>query len=92
MQELRRKKECTKAMPKYLSNGLKHKVLDQDYETIIDITDKTKEMHCIKKNAYLCTKFNNSKNATVNNISNTTPEKKAIEECAKNPQYQLIKQ
>ena len=32
---------------KYLSNSLKHKVLDQDYETIIDITDKTKENHYI---------------------------------------------
>ena len=34
---------------KYLSNKLKLKVLNQDYETIIDITDKIKEKHYIKK-------------------------------------------
>ena len=28
---------------KYLSKSLKHKVLDPNYEVIIDITDKTKE-------------------------------------------------
>ena len=34
---------------KYLSNSLKYKVLDHDYEAIIDITDKTKENHYIKR-------------------------------------------
>ena len=34
---------------KYLSNSLKHKVLDHDYEAIIDITDKRKENHYIKR-------------------------------------------
>ena len=42
---------------KYLSNKLKLKVLNQDYETIIDITDKIKEKHYIKK-THLYTKFN----------------------------------
>ena len=65
---------------KYLSNSLKHKVLDQDYETIIDITDKIKEKHYIKKKTHLYTKFNNLKNPTVNNINNTTPTKKIIKE------------
>ena len=65
---------------KYLSNSLKHKVLEQDYETIIDITDKTKEKLYIKKKTYLYTKFNTLKNATVNNINNTTPTKKTIKE------------
>ena len=65
---------------KYLSNSLKHKVLNQDSETIIDITDKTKEKHYIKKKTHLYTKFNNLKNATVNNINNTTPTKKIIKE------------
>ena len=37
---------------KYLSNKLKLKVLNQDYETIIDITDKIKEKHYIKKPIY----------------------------------------
>ena len=65
---------------KYLSNGLKHKVLDQGYETIIDITDKTKEKHYIKKKTRLYTKFNNLKNTTVNNINNTTLTKEIIKE------------
>ena len=65
---------------KYLSNSLKHKVLDQDYETIIDITGKTKEKHYIKKKTHLYTKFNNLKNATVNNTNNTTPTKKISQE------------
>ena len=38
---------------KHLSNRLRHKVLDEDYETIIDITDKTKEKHYIKKKTHL---------------------------------------
>ena len=59
---------------------MKHKVLDQDYETIIDITDKTKEKHYIKKKTHLHSKFNNLKNATVNNINSTTPTKKIIKE------------
>ena len=63
---------------KYLSNSLKHKVLDEDYETIIDITDKTKEKHYIKKKTHLYTKFNTLKNATVNNINNITSTKKII--------------
>ena len=65
---------------KHLSNCLKHKVLDQDYETIIDITDKTKEKHYIKKKTHLHSKFNSLKNATVNNINSTTPTKKIIKE------------
>ena len=65
---------------KYQSNSLKHKVLNQDYETIIDITDKTKEKYYIKKKTHLNTKFNNLKNATVNNISNNTATKKIINE------------
>ena len=65
---------------KHLSTSLKHKVLDQDYETIIDITDKTKEKHYIKKKTHLHSKFNNLKNATVNNINSTTPTKKIIKE------------
>ena len=48
---------------KHLSNCLKHKILDQDYETIIDVTDKTKEKHYIKKKAHLHSKFNSLKNA-----------------------------
>ena len=63
---------------------MKHKVLDQDYETIIDITDKTKEKHYIKKKTHLHSKFNNLKNATVNNINSTTPTKKIIKEGAIN--------
>ena len=65
---------------KYLSNSLKHRVLDQDYETIIGITDKAKEKHYIKKKTHLCTKFNNLKNATVNNTNNTTPTKRITQE------------
>ena len=65
---------------KHLSNCLKHKVLDQDYETIIDITDKTKEKHYIKKKTHLHSKFNSLKNATVNNINSTTPTKEIINE------------
>ena len=38
---------------KHLSNSLRHKVLDEDYETIIDITDKKKEKHYIKKKTHL---------------------------------------
>ena len=59
---------------------MKHKVLDQDYETIIDITDKTKEKHYIKKKTHLHSKFNRLKNATVNNINSITPTKKIIKE------------
>ena len=65
---------------KQLSNSLKHKVSDQDYETITDITDKTKEKHCIKKKTYLYTKFNDLKNTTANNIDSTTRTKKIIKE------------
>ena len=65
---------------KYLSNSLKHNVLDQDYEAIIDITDKTKEKGYIKKKIHLYTKFNNLKKATVKNINNTTPAKKIVKE------------
>ena len=65
---------------KHLSNGLKHNALNQDYETIIDITDKTKEKHYIKKKTHLHSKFNNLKNGTVNNTNSTTPTKKAIKE------------
>ena len=65
---------------KHLSNSLKDKVLDQDYETIIDITDKTKEKHYIKKKTRLHSKFNILKNGTVNNINSTTPAKKIIRE------------
>ena len=65
---------------KHLSNSLKHKVLDHDYETIIDITDKTKEKHYIKKKTHLHSKFNSLKNATVNNINSITPTKKIIKE------------
>ena len=43
---------------------MKHKVLDQDYKTIIDITDKTKEKHYIKKKTHLHSKFNSLKSAT----------------------------
>ena len=53
---------------KYLSNSLKHKVLDQYYETTIDMTHMTKEKHYIKKKTHLGTKFNKSKNAIVNNV------------------------
>ena len=45
LQEMKRKKKCTKV--KYLSNNLKHKVLDWDYEIILYITDKTKEKKSI---------------------------------------------
>ena len=65
---------------KHLSNCLKHKVLDQDYETIIDINDKTKEKHYVKKKTHLHSKFNSLKDATVNNINRTTPTKKTIKE------------
>ena len=65
---------------KHLSNCLKHKVLDQDYETIIDITDKTKERNYIKKKTHLHSKFNSLKNTTVNNINSTTLTKKIIKE------------
>ena len=65
---------------KCLSNSLKHKVLDQDYETTIDITDKTKEKLSIKKKTHLYNKFNNLKDAAVNNINNTTPTKKIMKE------------
>ena len=65
---------------KHLSICLKHKVLDQDYETIIDITDKTKEKNYIKKKTHLYSKFNSLKNATVNNVNSTTPTKKVIKE------------
>ena len=47
----------TTTKTKHLSNCLKHKVLDQDYETIIEITNKTKEKHYIKK-TQLHLKFN----------------------------------
>ena len=46
---------------KHLSNGLKHNALNQDYEIIIDITDKTKEKHYIKKKTSLHSKFNSLK-------------------------------
>ena len=46
---------------KHLSNSLKHKLLDQDYETIIDITDMTKEKRYIKKKTRLHSKFNSLK-------------------------------
>ena len=65
---------------KHLSNCLKHKILDQDYEAIIDVTDKIKEKHYIKKKTHLHSKFNSLKNATVNNINSTTPTKKIIKE------------
>ena len=65
---------------KQLSNSLKHNVLNQDYEIIIDITDKTKEKHFIKRKTRLHSKFNNLKNGTVNNTNSTTPTKKAIKE------------
>ena len=65
---------------KHLSTSLKHKVLDQDYETIIDITDKMKEKHYMKKKTYLHSKFNSLKNATVNNINSITPTKKIVKE------------
>lgn len=55
-------------------------VLDQDYDTIIDINDKIKEKRYIKKKAHLCTKFISLKNATVSNINNTTHAKKVIKE------------
>ena len=64
---------------KHLSNCLKHKVLDQDYETIISITDKTKEMHYIKE-THLHSKFNSLRSATINNINSTTPVKKTMKE------------
>ena len=67
---------------KYLSYSLKYKLLDQYYETIIEITENTIEKHYIKKKTNLYTKFNNLKNATVNNINNTTPAKKIIKEAA----------
>ena len=59
----------TNSKVKYLSNSLKHKVLDQDYENIIDITDKTKQKHYIKKKTYIYAKFYNLKNNTVNKIT-----------------------
>ena len=62
----------------YTQNSLKHKVLHQDYETIIDITDNTKVTHYIKKKTHPYTKFNNLKNATANNINNTAPKRKKI--------------
>ena len=34
---------------KYLSNSLKQKMFDQNYETMVDITDNTKVKHYIKK-------------------------------------------
>ena len=58
----------------YKSN--KHKVLDQDYETIINITDKTKEKHYIKKKTHLYTKFNNLKNATLTTLTTLHLQKK----------------
>ena len=58
----------------YKSN--KHKVLDQDYETIINITDKTKEKHYIKKKTRLYTKFNNLKNATLTTLTTLHLQKK----------------
>ena len=64
---------------KHLSNCLKHKILDQDYEAIIDVTDKIKEKHYIKKKTHLHSKFNSLKNVTVN-INSTTPRKKIIKE------------
>ena len=39
----------TKTKVKYLSNSLKHKALDQDYETIIETTDKAEEKNYKKK-------------------------------------------
>ena len=68
---------------KYLSNSLKHNISDQDNETIKDITDKKKEKHDRKKKTHLYTKFNNLKNATVNNINNITPAKKVINHSGK---------
>ena len=65
---------------KHLSNCLKHKVLDQVYETIIGITNKTKEMHYIKKETHLHSKVNSLKSATVNNINSTTPIKEIMKE------------
>ena len=59
---------------------MKQKALDYDYETIINITDKTKERHCIKKKTNLYKKFDNLKNAIVNNINNNAPAKKVIKE------------
>ena len=53
-------------------------MLGQDYETITDITDKTKEKDYIKKKTHLSTKLNNWKNTTASNIDNTTPAKKVI--------------
>ena len=64
----------------HLLDSLKHKVLDQDCKNIIDITDKTKEKHYMKKKTHLHSKFNSLKNATVNNINSTTPIKKIIKE------------
>ena len=58
----------------YKSN--KHKVLDQDYETIINITDKTKEKHYIKKKTHLYKKFNNLKNATLTTLTTLHLQKK----------------
>ena len=63
---------------------MKHKVLDQDYKTIIDITDKMKEKHYIKKKTHLHSKFNSLKSATVNNINSTTPTKKIVNEAVIN--------
>ena len=54
----------------------KHKVLDQDYETIINITDKTKEKHYIKKKTHLYTKFNSLKNATLTTLTTLHLQKK----------------
>lgn len=68
------------AKVKYISNSFKQTVLDQAYATIINITDKTKERHCIKKKTNLYKKFDNLKNAIVNNINNTAPAKKVIKE------------
>ena len=66
------------AKVKCQSNSLKHKVLCQDYEIIIVITDKTKKKLSIKKKTHLYNKFNNLKDAAVNNINNTTPTKKIM--------------
>ena len=62
------------------TESLKHEVLDKDYETITDITDKTKEKHYMKKKTDLHSKFNSLKNATINSINSTTPTKKIIKE------------
>lgn len=67
----------------YLSDKLKEHLSEQDFKKLIEITDKTKDKHYIKKKDHLVSKYNNL-TGNSNSENNTEKVNKIIKNCVIN--------